>query len=411
MRSSDVSGVQLLPVGQRIEFRRRRQRLSRRLVADLVGRSEEWLRLVEKGRLRLDSVGAILRLAEVLQIDDYRELIDSPAPAVRRPTNPAQDFLGLLVPLLFDHPRIGAFAAEVRDVPQHVGDEWLNAEVARCEEIWANSSTRCALLARRLPRLLGAGQEKYWHDDTDVNRYALIRLLHVSRAILTYLNAHDLAAMVADRVMALTRRSDDCVLLAASSWHWASALLHLEQGELCRAFAVAAAQHSALDLGDRRHAVLYGSLHLLAAQGAAVSSPAESARLFAVSRELAGRIGADQVALGISFGSSEIGLALMETALCRRDFRAVIDAATEIAPADRMPLGRRARYFITLAAAYAGQNEIVSAVFALTQAAEACPDDLRHDPDAHVVLRQITESDYRLLGPQITRLADLAGFR
>src|ERR1041384_5024435 len=54
---------------------RRSRGLSRRVLANLVGCSEEWLRLVEKGARPLDRLSTIMRIADVLRVNDLSELV------------------------------------------------------------------------------------------------------------------------------------------------------------------------------------------------------------------------------------------------------------------------------------------------------------------------------------------------
>src|SRR5262245_61025488 len=67
------------PMGNMLATARRRKGLSRRVVAELVGRSEEWLRLIEVGQRRLDSIEMAAKLSEVLHIDDIARFIEWPA--------------------------------------------------------------------------------------------------------------------------------------------------------------------------------------------------------------------------------------------------------------------------------------------------------------------------------------------
>ncbi len=196
---SAALGQRILAVGQRIELQRRRQRISRRAVAELVGRSEEWLRLVEKGRLRLDSVSTIVRLAEVLRIQDYRDLIELPDTRSRVLASPDQDILSAWVPALFDHPEVDAFTSRNACLIEQSDDAWLADEVARCNTVWAESADRYAKLGQYLPRLLTASRARLWNDPSGGTREVLIGLLHLARKFLTQLNAHDLAALAALR--------------------------------------------------------------------------------------------------------------------------------------------------------------------------------------------------------------------
>ncbi|MGV0585668.1 helix-turn-helix transcriptional regulator [Mycobacteroides chelonae] len=393
----------LLHVGERIELRRRHKHLSRKVVAELVGRSEEWLRLVETGQLRLDSVRTILRLAEVLQIEDYRQLIDYPTPQMGAAPDNANELVERLVPILVDHPAAGGQREQARTYAP------IKEQVYLLEEVWSTSQQRYELLTRQLPRVVADYRNRHWHNHSTEVRDALIRTYCLTARILGRLNAHQLAAIAGDRALGLAQSSDSPQHIAVSSWHWATALLNLQQNHRCRDFALAISQTVEPQDEKPDDAVLYGALQLLAARSLAASDPSATNRYLGRLQQLAASTGGDRSVVGVAFGPSEVATARMDIALSRNDFDGAIDAARSISNPDRLAIGHRARYFIALATAFAGRREIVSATFALIQASEACPEDLRYDPDAHTVLRQIIEHDDRFLSTKVAHLADLAG--
>lgn len=67
----------VLTPGQRIRRARRRRGLKQAAAAQLIGRSPGWLSLIENGLLELDSLSAIVALAEVLRCP-VAELTDVP---------------------------------------------------------------------------------------------------------------------------------------------------------------------------------------------------------------------------------------------------------------------------------------------------------------------------------------------
>lgn len=67
-------GTRTFSIGERILIYRRRRGLSRRAVAELCGRTGEWLRQIETGLRPLDRLSMLIRLAEVLHVADLSEL-------------------------------------------------------------------------------------------------------------------------------------------------------------------------------------------------------------------------------------------------------------------------------------------------------------------------------------------------
>ncbi|MFI9503304.1 helix-turn-helix domain-containing protein [Nocardia sp. NPDC052566] len=388
-----------MPVGERIELRRLQRRLSRRIVANLVGRSEEWLRLIESGRLRLDSVEVTLRLAAVLHIDDFRELIDRPVQQ-RRSGNPAAiDLVTVLRPAIMDHPALAANGEPaVANLP---------AELLRCEELWSGSWQRFTQTAQRLTPLLIAVRGRHWRTGGD-SRELLIRAYHLCRQLLTAVGANDFAVLVADRAVAATAHHDRPTVLAAGAWHMAEALLHLEKPDTGRDFATAA-ERLIRDGDTAEEMVLRGALQLVTAKSvAALSDTVEADRLLAAAVRTARHLGGSRRALGIDFGPTEIALTRMEIALACHDFDKVIAAARGMDGAEQHLAGRGARYHIMVAAALAGRNDDMGAVFTLAKAAEISPEDLRYDSDVTRTLRHLLRQDNQLLRSDLARLTELA---
>lgn len=387
-------------MGRRIEFRRTQRRLSRRAVANLVGRSEEWLRLIESGRLRLDSIEATIRLAEVLQIADFRELIDRPVPP-ERPTPAAAELVSALRPAILDHPGL-ADAMAATDMP---ATDWP-AELLRCEQLWSRSRDRFTQTARFLPRVLVAARGWHWRTGGGDTTELLIGAYHLCRQVLSAMGAHDLALLVADRAVAATSGQDRPAVLAASAWHMSEALLPLHPAA-CRDFALATAQFVGQELIDE--IALRGALQLVAAKAAATAADSMAAdHLLTAAARTAHRLEGAHVACGVAFGPDEIALTRMEIALAAGDFDSVIAVATGLDGAESEPAGRRARYHILVATALAGRGDDVGAVYALVRAAEASPEDVRYDADAVRTLKQLLRDDNRMLRRELERLTELA---
>lgn len=397
-----------LTAGERIEMRRRLHRMPRRLLAEMVGRSEEWLRLIETGRLRLDSVEMILRLAEVLQISDFRELIERPVRDAGHRTDSATRLVEALEPILLAHP-VTVTDTAGRPSTDRKSHQWLADEVTECAAIWSGSPRRYSQLILRLPHLLATG--RCWNHDPEGGsaRLSLSRTYHLTREVLTQLGAHQLAAIAADRACLLARTGTHPHLLAASGWHWASALLHLGESHQSHTFALATARRDLPDEDTSDTDVVRGALELLAAEAAARTDLSEAARLLAVAGERAQRVGHDRRTSGIGFGTVEVELTRMEIALSRRDVQQVTDIAATVQRLDILPIGRRARYFIVLATAYSLQGDIAAATLALGRAAESSPEDLRFDSDVHAVLRTLLRHQNQLVRDKIAHLVNVAG--
>jgi transcriptional regulator with XRE-family HTH domain len=63
-----------MSTGQRIRYFRERRGLSRKVLAGLIGKSEEWVKAVENGRLLPPRLEMLTQIADVLKLGDIADL-------------------------------------------------------------------------------------------------------------------------------------------------------------------------------------------------------------------------------------------------------------------------------------------------------------------------------------------------
>jgi transcriptional regulator with XRE-family HTH domain len=397
-----------LPVGERVEMRRRQRGLSRKVVANLVGRSEEWLRLVESGKRKLDSVEVISRLAEVLRVDDPTELTEWPYLNSEPRDQVRLGGLESLWQAIVDHPAVAAYYDPTVVDKLDIGT--VAADLAKNRTMWGSSPHRYSALLCTLPPVLWASRIQRWHSRSVESGVLLVRAYHLARQLLTGVGAHSLAVTVADRSLDIAAQTDTQLLVAASVWHVGNSLLQLGNASGCREFVLAAYRRLPDDASTSPDVIVVGgALLLLAARGAtAMRDHVESARLLEQSVADADRLGADHHVDGITFGPIEVSITAVEIALAENDADKAIDIAARVDVGDGYPLERRTSYYICLAHAYAARSNDVAAVYALSKAAEICPEDLCHDSNAHRTLRSLIRRDNQLIRTEVSRLSRLA---
>lgn len=393
-----------LTVGERIELRRRQRGLSRRVVAHFVGRSEEWLRLIERGKQPLDSLVMITRLAEVLRIEDFRELVDVPKRRARGTKTTARAWVEVFEQVLADHPaQLGRYQTWADGLT--VDD--LAAEIHACQQIWISSSSRFTQMQQRLPRVLAAARRYRWQVRDRTSSCMTLRAYHLARPVLTRIGADTMATIVADRAMETALGIDDLRWSASTEWHFANALLHVNRFARAQAFATTAAERMSATSAEQVH--LRGALIMVAAKSAAYGHDrARADLLIGRAREAAQTLGGEKTMFGIGFGPVEIELARMEIALAHGDFAEVVRIAEEVEVTDRHPLTSRTRYHIAVACAFAHDGEAVAATLALERAADACPEELRYDEDARRILQRLVRIGNRRPRAALARLCALA---
>ncbi|WP_280267309.1 helix-turn-helix domain-containing protein [Nocardia wallacei] len=393
-------------VGERLEMSRRRRGLSRKVVAELVGRSEEWLRTVETGRRRLDSIETITRLARVLDIADPGELVDRP-PWSKEKGHRGIAELAVLRRAVIDHPALRVYHRQ-QDFEQ-IDPEWAAAALRLCNRAWASSPRRYSVLAQHLPRTLTASRLIRWQRRDAATAGLLIWAYHLARRLATASGDHRLAAVVADRAMGTSAQVHNRALVAASAWHLSHAFAGLGHPQEAHDYALSAAGRlgggSAADTEQR---TLWGALHLVAARAAiGARDPAESARLLGLAERVAAESTTDTFAFGIPFGPVQFGTTRVEIALDCNDPAQALRLAAEVEIPDDYPIGYQVRHHIHLACAYCARDDEVATAFMLNKATAISPEDVRHHAGAQRCLRYLRDCDNPLIRPEVTKLSDL----
>ncbi|MGW0246600.1 helix-turn-helix domain-containing protein [Nocardia goodfellowii] len=395
----------LLSIGETIEMRRRERRLSRRTVANLVGRSEEWLRLVENGKQKLDSVRILVRLCEVLQID-ISQLLELPHRVPSNSTYPGDVTI---------QPIVRALSARSRRGDADPGPETASLlssleDLRRCQSDWNNSSRRYSLVLQRLPSLIHASRQLCSSEPAEQTADLLVQTYHLSCQFLLKLGAYGHAWIAADRAMERSLQLGTKLATAASAWHLSHALLHLTHANDSREEALIAAGELAEEVPESvTEAILWGGLQLAAARAAArMRDTMEMDRLLDRASAATHRAGSDGHIRGVSFGPREIGLAKMEIALEHQNVEDAIAVASELEIPDEYPVGSRARYHIILAYSFATNGHDVAAAYELAAAAQICEEELRFDRQAHRTLQILLRRDDPFARREVARLTELA---
>jgi len=252
-----------LPLGRRIELARRRRGISRQALGDLIGRSGEWIRQVERGDRAVDRLSLLLGLANVLKVVDLPGFLGCAAPR-GTPADPvAGESSAARVDALKEvvyRPASPGHPSRVEDPDRQVMAAWVT---------WQDSSSPYAATLAHLPALL----RRLSPEDDSASVAHAYRL---ASAVLGRLDEKPGALIAAQRALGAAR-SGGCVLTEASCLAtYADALVQLgatgiatdvcgEAGLLLAKNANAATPATA--------AAAAGIVHLSAARAAA-STPA-----------------------------------------------------------------------------------------------------------------------------------------
>ncbi|WP_216216789.1 helix-turn-helix domain-containing protein [Amycolatopsis aidingensis] len=209
-----------LPVGARIKAQRERAGLSRPVLAGLVGRSAEWVKAVETGRLQVPRLPMLLRLAEALGTEDLATLTgDEHAVPVQLFAGERHEALSAVQAALTDYRVTPAVK------PQPV--EHLAVRLRQAWHVRHNSPDHRTRLGALLPGLIRDAQTAARTLRGDQRRQArrvLAGVYQLADFYVAYQPAPELVWMVADRALTEAHEVDDPYLVAGGVWAMVQAL-------------------------------------------------------------------------------------------------------------------------------------------------------------------------------------------
>lgn len=208
------------PVGKRIKFYRERTGMSRPVLAGLVGKSAEWLKAVETGRIQTPRLPMLLRIARALDLRDLADLTGN-GYAV-----PVQVFAGE------QHAALSAVRAALTDyrITPTTGEPNLPHLELRLTQAWRvrhSSSDHRTQLGALLPDLIRDAQRAVRQTGSDHRRRARTALAGVYQLAdfyVAYQPAPELVWLVADRALTEGQEADDPYATAGGAWAMVQAL-------------------------------------------------------------------------------------------------------------------------------------------------------------------------------------------
>jgi transcriptional regulator with XRE-family HTH domain len=372
---------ELLPFGRRVRILRERAGKSRAVLGGLVGRSEEWVKSIETGKILTPRLPMLLHLAEVLGVKDLAELTGSqslPVASVTKAGHPGTDQVA------------EALARTVRPTSAARVTERLSGAWS----IWHGSSTERTAIAAVLPQLIIDARAVARALDGVDRRRALAELAqvyHLTQLFLAHQPAVELVWLAADRAMTAAQDADDPNAIAVAAWYYG----HVYRGN-GQPDAAETVLGEALDLVDPEagaaQRVRWGQLHLGLALGHAKSGNGGTAwRHWDHALDAARALGAGYVHPWLMFGPTAV-----------EAYGISIDADLQhpgeaVRRADAVELGglpsrtRRASYLIDSARAHRMGQEHVAVVHLLGKAMRESVETVRHSTYARQATLELME--------------------
>ncbi|ROT33948.1 helix-turn-helix domain-containing protein [Micromonospora sp. HM5-17] len=396
----DSGDLPTLTVGQRIKLHRERVGKTRAVLGGLVGRSAEWVKAVETGRLLPPRLPMLGQIAKALRVD-LSALIGSDE-AVSVAVGPG-------------HPQLPAVREALNRWPIRLDaePEPLDHICVRLEAAWRArhaAPDHRTVVGALLPKLIRDAQRATWTSSGDQQRRAyavLANVLGLTQMFLAYQPAADLVWRTVDRAMLAAQESADPLALAGATWFAAAA--HCETGDWDTAMTVVLDTVRAIEpvLPDASNDLLamWGALQVEAAHTAARAGEAGKAwRHLDIAADVAKRLPDDYHQTWSSFGKAIMGPHAVTVEVELRKGGHALRHAERSAP-DAIPSRpRRARHLIEVARGHQLRNDKEAMLVNLDRAYQTAPETIRYNGFARSMVRELLDGPV----PHRRRAHDLA---
>jgi transcriptional regulator with XRE-family HTH domain len=392
--------------GQRVQRRRERNGQTRALVGGLVGRSAEWVKAIEKGRLQIPRLPLLLRLADVLGVEDLAELTGDERVSASSYSKAA-------------HPALSAVRAALTTYDFTQDDEEpdtaaeLVRRVAEAWRLWHGAGEHRTRVAVVIPDLLADLHRAARVMEGTERRRALVALAetyHLAQLYLSFQPVPELVVLTGDRSMSAAQDADNPQAIAGAAWY----MNHVfrDAGERHEARVGLAMKAADLLRPDDAPEDLarWGLLHLAASLSfAKIGQRGNAERYWDRADDAARRLGDAYVHPYLIFGRGMVdAYAITMNADLFRPSDAV--AAAEAVNLSLMPSRtRRSFHLLESARAYSMQGEQVAVMHLLKKALEESPETARFNLFARSVVSDLAKSDNALIRDDVAFLSTRMG--
>ncbi|MFC4942359.1 helix-turn-helix domain-containing protein [Pseudonocardia sp. GCM10023141] len=376
-------------IGERIAFYRGRRGISQRMLADLVGRSEDWVSKVERGVRDIRRVDIVTEVARALRVE-------------------LGDLLGQ--PVLVEDDQDDDDIPAIRDAlmtPRRLSRTLFQQPPARpplptdraarlVEHAWTNyQQGRLGLVIAELPRLISSAQDLEDAATTDTRGGWAVsaRTHHLAATTLSKVGESDLAWIAAERAMHAADQADDPLVLASAARAATHALLASGRFNDAVELGNTAAEWMRPHLANNDPAALslLGMLRLRTAVAAARRHDrAATTELISRATRAAALLGHDGNYWQTGFGPTNVELHRLSTLLDLGDVDYVARHGQEVT-APNLPAERQVSHMIDVARALSLIAQDGDATQLLREAEDMAPQLVRHNP----VVRETVKTMYR----------------
>lgn len=371
-RSTGDESTEARTVGKNIQYYREKAGISRPVLAGQIGKSTEWVKAIENGRLLPPRLPLLIRLSQVLAVDLATLTGEQGISAVTW-TKAGHDHLPRIAEALADYSIATA-------IPPVTAGE-LEAQVRQAWSLWHGSRRHRTAVSVVLPDLIRTARTAARKlDGTERRRAsaALAQVYHLAQLYLSFQPVPSLILLTGDRAMTAAQDADDPHALAGAAWY----LNHVyrDAGEQAEARIQLANDTAALLRPEQSEEDLarYGLLQLAIALSHAKTGHAGNAwRHWDEASRAAHALGDGYSHPWLIFGPGMVdAYAITMNADLMRPGEA-IQAADRLDLAPMPSATRRSFHFIETARAYSLRREPLATVHLLRRAFDESPDTAR----------------------------------
>ncbi|MBO0701465.1 MAG: helix-turn-helix transcriptional regulator [Candidatus Dormibacteraeota bacterium] len=383
--------ARVVPIGERVALYRHRRGMSQVKLAALTNRSESWVSKVERGEKPVERLSVLAELARALDVPVSELAGTAPGLADRKADQhaAAQEIRLLLSEFDFLAVLLQPGRAETTPVPDlgelrsAVHRMWVLAHDSRYGEIvpLLRSTLR---QGEQTARGVGGGRQREVFG-------ILAEAYQAAAAVMAKLGETELAWVAADRSVMAAERSGMPLLALAGVFRLAHGFLSgwkLDQTERASASG-ALALAAQVESGPPEAVSLYGALNLVRALAASRAGRGPTAwEAIAEAERAAGLVGEDRNDFDTEFGPTNVAIHGVSIAVELGDAGEALRRAQAVHP-EALSRERRARFLVEVARAHGQRRQASQTVATLRQAYGADPEQVRFQPMAQELVRDL----------------------
>ncbi|MGV9409820.1 helix-turn-helix domain-containing protein [Nocardia sp. NPDC003693] len=398
-------------IGQRVRLYRERAGMARPVLAAQIGRSAEWLKALENGRIqRTPSLELLLRVARVLDLDDLATLTGDDHAV------PVTVFAGERHSALSD---VQAALTDYRITPD---DRPINAEhlAERLRKAWRirhSSPDHRSQLGALLPGLIRDAQTAARTvEDRRAARRTLAGVYQLADFYVAYQPAPELVWMVADRAVNEGYEADDPYVIACSAWAMVQALRESGRWEEAIALARNAIDQLAPYLTrpetpDDWHGIAGALEFEIAHVHGRRGRSGDAWHALEQAGHIAQQLGPTYRHVQTSFSQPVMAAHATTLGVELRQPGEALRASRSIAPDHIVSVPRRGRHLIEVARAHMQRDEDTAALTMLVKSEQTAPETIRYNGFARDMLRELLKKPPTGMRSDVRDLSQRVGIR